>query len=130
GQYQKERLAMDKDLSLIYAFISTCFGMAFGVEIGVFWFALAGSFISIRFCETKTTLGQLTHVLISTFLACTIMGAIHQKYPDLLPLRFTALFFGFVGLLLAEKVYHAVRDTHFTEKLNTIIDKVIAKWIP
>lgn len=121
---------MDKDLSLIYAFISTAFGMAFGVEIGVGFFALAGSFISIRFCETKTTIGQMWHVSISTFLTCALVGGIHTIWPDWISLRLVALGFGILILLLAEKTYNAVRDTHFTEKLNIIIDKVIAKWIP
>lgn len=121
---------MGKDLSLIFALISSSFGMTFGVEIGVGFFALAGSFLSIRFCNTKTTFGQATHVVISTFLAASAVGAFESKYPGTVPLRFTGIAMGLLSMLIAEKVYNAVRDTNITEKVNIIIDKVIAKWIP
>lgn len=121
---------MDKDLSITYAMISTLFGLFFGVEIGVGFWAMGGAFLSLRFCETKGTWPQFGHFIISVVLACMIVGGTHKLYPPWLSLRLMGLLLGFLGLIFAEKIYKAARDTNFTDKLNTIIDKAIAKWMP
>ena len=121
---------MDKDLSTTYAALSSFFGFLFGVEIGVFWFALTGALVSVRFCETKETKKQLWHIGFSVLLACMVVGGSASVYPAWLSLKLVGLIYGFMILLLAEKVYYAVRDTNLTAKINIIIDKVIAKWIP
>lgn len=128
---------MDKDLSTTYAGLSALFGAIVGVEIGVFWCALAGAFLSLRFIETKETKKQILHVIYSVLLACIIVGGtsniliegkLNSIYPNWLSLKVVGLAYGFVILLLAEKTYAAIRDTNFTAKINTVIDKVIDKW--
>lgn len=121
---------MDKDLATIYAFITGFFGSLFGVEIGVFWFALAGAFFSLRFVETKETKKQMIHVAYSVLFTCMVVGGTHKVYPDWVSLRLVGCIYGLTILLLIEKCYVALRDTNITVKFNEILDKAIAKWIP
>jgi hypothetical protein len=127
---------MDKDLSTTYAVLSALFGFLFGVEIGIFWCALAGSLASLRFCEPKSTFEQFKHVGISVVLTCIVVGGTSQIqidgtksiYPAWLSLKAVAVIYGFLILLLAEKLYQGVRDTNLTAKLNVVIDRMIDKW--
>lgn len=119
---------MDKDLSTVGAAVSGLLGSIFGVEVGVACFALAGSFLSVRFCETKSTLGQIYHVLISATLTCMIVGVSKGLFPEILSLKLVAMVLAFLILLIAEKLYVGVKDFPLSEKLNKLADTMIDLW--
>jgi hypothetical protein len=119
---------MDRDLSTIAAFFSGAIGSLFGIEVGVAGFALAGAFLSVRFCETRTTLGQIYHVLLSAIITCMIVGAGKHFISEVVGLKLAALILAFLILLLAEKIYVGVHDFPISEKLNKMADIAIDFW--
>lgn len=119
---------MDKDLSTIAAFVSGLIGSLFGIEAGVACFALAGAFLSVRFCETKTTTGQIYHVVISATLTCMLVGVSKDLFPTALSLKLVAIVLAFLILLIAEKLYVGVKDFPISDKLNKLADIVIDTW--
>ena len=119
---------MDNDLSLLWGLISATFSALFGVEIGIGFAALSGAFLSTRFCETKDTSKQIKHILVSVVLTCIIVDGTEKIYPHWIHLKVVALLWGFLVLLIAEKIYTVVRDTDATAKLGQVFDKFIENW--
>jgi hypothetical protein len=107
----------------ISAFLSLIFGIAEAIAIGVLFGALAGSFLSIRFCEPKSTLEQAWHVFLSTALACMITGGVGSVWKEA-PLQMVAIGAGLIVLIVAEKIYNAAKEI----SLKELWDKVVDKW--
>ena len=130
---------MDKDISTVYAIISSVFGFLFGVEVGVVLCAIGGAFLSLRFCPTKGTFARLSHVFYSSAITCVVIGELYKPndfgkiagfIPDLMPPKIAAILMSFLLLLLAEKAYNAISGTDITGKFNVLIDKWLDLWKP
>ena len=121
---------MDKDIVSWYAAFSGFIGFLFGIETGVLFCAIAGSFLALRYCATCSTMGRLKDVLISSLFTCLIVGNTLKLHPPWLSPKIVAIIMGFLFLLIAEKLYKTARDFKSSEKFNTFIDKWIEKWTP
>lgn len=122
---------MDNDLATVYGMITTVIGLLFGIEMGVFFCAIGGSLLAVRFCTAKGTLERLAHFSFSVVFTCVIVGETSKLYPDWLSLKLVAVFWGALFLLIAELIYLIVKSSHainFGTKLNLILDWFIDKW--
>lgn len=122
---------MNKDLTTLYAILSAIVGALFGIETGVFFCAVAGSLLAVRFCSAKGTLERFVHFAISVIFACIIVGETAKIYPPWLTLKLSAAGWGFLFLLLAELVYlflKSVQSVNLADKISLILDRVIDKW--
>lgn len=122
---------MHKDLATVYAIITAIVGALFGIEMGVFFCAVAGSLLAVRFCTAKGTLERFAHFAVSVVFACLIVGETSAFYPNWISLKLVAVFWGALFLLIAELIYLAVKSAqaiNFGAKLNIILDRFIDKW--
>lgn len=122
---------MDKDLATVYAIITAIVGALFGIEIGVFFCAVAGSLLAVRFCTAKDRLARFAHFSVSVGFTCLIVGETAKLYPDWLSLKLAAIFWGALFLLIAELIYLMVKSAQaidFAAKINIILDRFIDKW--
>jgi hypothetical protein len=118
----------DDNASMVYAavsgYVSLIFGLEQSIAMSVFFGGLAGSFLSVRFCEPKTTLHQAWQVFLSTILACMVTGGIGLLYKTA-PLQAIAIFVGLLILLVAEKIYITTKEI----SLKELFDRWIKRWI-
>lgn len=119
---------MDKDITTAYAILSGILGALFGLAPGIFFCVVAGSFLSLRFCETKTVQAAMYHLTFSIIIVCIVTGEVQNKLPEWLSVKIFGLLGGFLFMLLAEMLYVSVKSFNFGQKINVIWDKVVDKW--
>lgn len=122
---------MDKDLATVYALISGAVGILFGIEMGVFFCAIAGSLLAVRFCSGKTAIERISHFGMSVTFACIIVGETAKFHPSWLTLKLSAALWGFLFLLFAEFVYlffKSAQTVNLADKISLIIDRIIDRW--
>lgn len=121
---------MDKDLTMLYGILSAVIGSVFGVEMGVFFCALGGAMLSLRFTETKTTTMKAIEVGIGTLLTCLAIASVIDLELITSPalLKFTAILLGAVILIVFDSLGKGLKKIDLGEKFNALIDKVTDKW--
>lgn len=119
---------VDKDMSTAYAILTAAVSALFDVNLGVFFCVIAGSFLSLRFCTTKTTGAALYHLAFSIVIVSIIMGELLSNQTILPNAKLIALAGGFLFMLVAEMIYGAVKTFNLGAKLNLIWDRLVDKW--
>lgn len=126
----------DNNINLVFAAMSWLISFLFGIELGVAFCALAGAFLSLRFCEPKSTRHQIVDVVISTILSCIITGSYAVLITEIksdspithIPLKILALILGFLILLVAEHLYTSVKEISLKKMLKYAWDQLMDRW--
>lgn len=122
---------MDKELTTLSACLSAALGVLFGIEIGVFFCAIAGALLAVRFCSAKNVIERATHFSSSVFFSCLIVGETAKLYPGWVSVKLSAAAWGFLFLLAAELIYlflKSAQSINLADKISVILDRVIDKW--